>query len=395
MVAMVKLGEVCDTGIQNLAARNLPDEFSYIDISSIDNQSKRIVTPAQVRRENASPRARQLIRSGDVLVSSVRPNLNAVAMVPAELDGQIGSTGFCLLRAGKNLDRDYLFLWVCSNTFITALTDLTKGALYPAVTDKQVLAQTLPLPPLPEQQRIAARLKAQLAEVEAARSAANAARKAADQLSKAVLREAFVGITGGNRLGDVLLDIQAGKSLQTLERKADAEEPGILKVSAVSWGKFDPDEAKATEAQQCDPAWSVRADDFIISRANTLELVGAVVIAQDDYPLRFLSDKLLRLVLNRNLVDPVFMLFQLRGEMARTFIESNATGTSQSMRNIGQGVIRDIPVWLPPLLEQQCIAARLKVQLVEVETARGAVQTRLEAIDNLPQRLLAEAFERV
>ena len=60
--------------------------FQYIDISSIDRMTKCITTPQRLSIADAPSRARKLIKAGDVLVSTVRPNLNAVAIVPRAYD---------------------------------------------------------------------------------------------------------------------------------------------------------------------------------------------------------------------------------------------------------------------------------------------------------------------
>ena len=74
-------------------------EFTYVDIGSVDRETKRIVDPKVLPSSKAPSRAKQLLKTGDVLVSMTRPNLNAVALVPPDLDGAIGSTGFHVLRA--------------------------------------------------------------------------------------------------------------------------------------------------------------------------------------------------------------------------------------------------------------------------------------------------------
>ena len=102
-------------------------------------------------------------------------------------------------------------------------------------------------------------------------------------------------------LGDVLLDIQAGKSFQTAEVLARPDELGVLKVSAVTWFDFQPDEAKALKGEyEPDVNHRVRKGDLLISRANTKEFVGAVVLVERDYQFRLLSDKTLRLVVDEN-----------------------------------------------------------------------------------------------
>lgn len=192
-------------------------------------------------------------------------------------------------------------------------------------------------------------------------------------------------------LGDVLLDIQAGKSFQTAEVRARPDELGVLKVSAVTWSDFQPDEAKALNGEYMpDASHRVRKGDLLISRANTKEFVGAVVLVDRDYPFRLLSDKTLRLVIDEKRACKEFLLLALRAPKARQHIEHFATGTSDSMRNIAQGVITSVPLNLPPIPRQRRIAARLKTQLAEVETARQAAQRQAQDIALLRTRLLKE-----
>ncbi len=194
-------------------------------------------------------------------------------------------------------------------------------------------------------------------------------------------------------LGDILIGIETGKSFQTSEIPARPDQLGVLKVSAVSWSEFLPSEAKALKGEY-KPAEShkVKRDDLLISRANTRELVGAVVLVEDDYPMRLLSDKTLRLIVDETKASKEYLLFALRTNQAREHIEHYATGTSDSMRNISQDVIKAIPLRLPPLPEQHQIAYRLKAQLAEVENARKAAVMQLAEIEQLPQKLLAQAF---
>lgn len=195
-------------------------------------------------------------------------------------------------------------------------------------------------------------------------------------------------------LGDVLLGIQAGKSFQTAEVLALPDELGVLKVSAVTWSAFQPEEAKALIGEYLpQESHRVRHGDLLISRANTKEFVGAVVLVERDYPLRLLSDKTLRLVVDEDRVSKEFLLFALRAPKARQHIEHYATGTSDSMRNIAQGVITSVPIDLPPLPDQRRIAARLRAQLAEVEVARKAAREQLREIEALPAKVLAQAFQ--
>jgi len=143
-------------------------EFVYIDISAVDRQTKRISAPQRLLGRDAPSRARKLVQAGDTLVSMTRPNLNAVALVNTEFDGQIASTGFDVLRA-PGIESRWIAYIVRSQAFVEAMSALVQGALYPAVSSKHVRSFTAPVAPRAEQQRIADKLDTVLARVDACR----------------------------------------------------------------------------------------------------------------------------------------------------------------------------------------------------------------------------------
>lgn len=129
--------------------------FKYVDIAAIDRASKTIIGSSEIFGADAPSRARKEIHSGDIIVSTVRPNLNAVAIVPPELDGQIASTGFCILRSNACLILErYLFYFVQTKLFIDSLCSKVRGAHYPAVSDNDVKSLQIPIPPISEQRKI-------------------------------------------------------------------------------------------------------------------------------------------------------------------------------------------------------------------------------------------------
>ena len=394
----VKLGDVCDTSTENRDPRLMPDlPFQYVDIASVDNASKRILDLKTLLGRDAPSRARQVIRTGNVIVSTTRPNLNAVALVPQELENQICSTGFCVLRPSKAIELSYLFNFVQSSEFVQNLSNLVKGALYPAVTDRQVLAQSIPLPPLPEQKRIVGILSDRLTAIDKARTATETQLKAAKALPAAYLRQVFDSAEAQKwkikRLGDVLEDIVAGKSLKCDERPARLDEWGVLKVSAVSWGKFKPEQNKVLPEYFIPLSeHEVKAGDLLISRANTTELVGAVVLVEEGTrSLLMLSDKTLRLIPTTQ-ADKGYLELALRERMAREYIEEHGTGTSDSMKNISQETIRNIPILLPPISKQIEIAEAQGKRQPEIERVIQILQSQLNTINQLSAATLRQAF---
>ncbi len=152
----VPIGEVTDRVSTWNPTREPETQFTYVDLSAVDNAEKSIVSPVTMTGGEAPSRARQLIRTDDILVSTVRPNLNAVALVGPELDGATASTGFTVLRPANRVDADYLFHWVRTPQFVSDMVRRATGASYPAVSDRIVKEALIPLPPIDEQRRIAA-----------------------------------------------------------------------------------------------------------------------------------------------------------------------------------------------------------------------------------------------
>ncbi|MBI4023426.1 MAG: restriction endonuclease subunit S [Verrucomicrobia bacterium] len=167
-------------------------EFIYVDISSIDNKAKRIIEPKTLPVAQAPSRAKQNLKAGDVLISMTRPNLNAVALVPPELDGAVGSTGFHVLRS-RDAEPAWLFNTVQNTGFIDAMCQVVQGALYPAVRPKDIRAFPLPLPPLPEQRRIVAEIEKQFTRLEAGVAALRRVQASLHRYRAAVLKAACEG----------------------------------------------------------------------------------------------------------------------------------------------------------------------------------------------------------
>lgn len=208
----VPLDEVCAKRTGTRDPRREPDmRFSYVDITSVDASTKQVTSPKLLLGIDAPSRARKIICSRDVIVSTTRPNLNAVALIPSELHGQICSTGFCVLRCQDGLDPDFLFEYVQCRQFVDALSALVKGAMYPAVTDAQVRSLRIPLPPIQVQRRIAANLKERLAAIERARRAVEEQAGAANTLIDSIVRESLCdGTTRLLPLGDCLTEVKYG-----------------------------------------------------------------------------------------------------------------------------------------------------------------------------------------
>ena len=165
-----------------------------------------------------------------------------------------------------------------------------------------------------------------------------------------------------------------------------------MKVSAVTWGEFAEDESKTClDPDRIKESLFIRPGDFLFSRANTIELVGACVIAKSVTKSLMLSDKILRFRLAPGL-EPRWLLICLRSKFGRSEIERLATVNQESMRNIGQERIRQIRLPLPALPEQRRIVAEVDRRLSIVREVEAEVDANLKRAQALRQAVLSRTF---
>jgi type I restriction enzyme S subunit len=168
-------------------------EYQYIDIGSIDNTNHTITNPKTFLGKDAPSRARRIVKKGDVLFSTVRTYLKNIACVPAELDGVLTSTGIAVLRTASEIDSNFLFYFVLSEQFIREISRAMDGTLYPAVSDGDVAAAQIAIPPLNEQRRIVAKIEALKARSQRVKEELEAIPALLDQFRQSVLAAAFRG----------------------------------------------------------------------------------------------------------------------------------------------------------------------------------------------------------
>ncbi|MCZ8064274.1 MAG: restriction endonuclease subunit S [Silanimonas sp.] len=194
-------------------------------------------------------------------------------------------------------------------------------------------------------------------------------------------------------LGQLLTGIETGKSFKCEERPPTTNEVGVIKVSAVTWGEFKELESKTcTDPERINSALFVQRDDFLFSRANTIELVGACVIAKQVTLRTMLSDKILRFRFTTDAMK-IWALHLLRSKQGRHQIEALSSGNQDSMRNIGQERIGLIQVPVPPADEQARIVAKLDELLSDLDAGVAELKAAQLKLQRYRQSLLKAAVE--
>jgi type I restriction enzyme, S subunit len=127
-------------------SKNPEAVFQYIDIASIDIQLGEIERAIQITEANAPSRARQVVQTGDIIVSTVRPTRGAIALIPNEMEGFICSTGFTIIHPTEKVSSAYLHLALRLSTTREQFRRRSAGSSYPAILENDIKETLIPVP---------------------------------------------------------------------------------------------------------------------------------------------------------------------------------------------------------------------------------------------------------
>jgi len=346
------------------------------------------------------------VRRGDVLLNITGASIGRVTTAPEWSEGSRVNQHVCIIRPSECLDHNYLSAYLSSPAIQTFILDENYGVTRQALTKQQVLELEIPVPPINEQHRIAAKLDTTLAAVDACRQRLDGVAAILKRFRHAVLAAATSGeLTrewreersgslddwAHRRVEDVVTAIEAGLNVQCDERPPEDHERGLVKISAVTWGIYDEQESKtlAKSAVVLEKN-RIQVGDFLISRANTIQLIGSCVLVYKTSRNLYLSDKVLRLVMPRKW--KLWLLWCLKSPAGRKQIEELSSGNQLSMRNLSQKSLLSIRIQLPPVDELEKIVDVTN----DILTLANQLEIRLTAarkiVDRLTPALLAKAF---
>lgn len=374
---MVKLGDVCERKIPKWDRNG---KKKYIDISTVSPETKTVESPQDVLGEDAPSRAQQIIQTDDVLVSTVRPNLNTVAKIPSTFNGHIASTGFCVLRATEKIDPGFLFHFVQTQAFIQQCINKSTGISYPSTTANKIREIQIPLPTLEEQRRIAQVL------TQTSLNISNTKQRV-DLLDTICRTPIFANPSRpSTELKKYIRTISTGKSVK------DTSDPNsgnkILKISAVTSGFFKGNETKYLPVEYSPKeSHAVHYGDLLVSRANTSEMIGASALVDQNESNVYLPDKLWKIIPTEDVPkEAIWHLLQL--PTIRKRMSQVATGSSGSMKNISQRSFLNVEVPHLTLSEISDITETVK----RILSTRKLLLKQLTLLEELHQSLATRAF---
>lgn len=163
-VALVKSVASCNDDV--LPEDTTPDQIiEYVEISDVE-ADRGITRRSAMAFGDAPSRARRRVRPGDVLVSTVRTYLRAIATVPEDCDALVVSTGFAVFRP-RRVHPGFLSYVFHSEYLISEIIARSVGVSYPAINASEIARLPIPLPPPAEQRAIAAFLDRECGKIDA------------------------------------------------------------------------------------------------------------------------------------------------------------------------------------------------------------------------------------
>lgn len=368
-------------------SRSPNEAFLYVDLSAVDNVAKVISAATTVIGDEAPSRARQLVAAGDVLVSTVRPNLNAVAVVPPELDGATASTGFTVLRPADNLDGRYLFQWVRSQAFIADMVRNATGASYPAVSDRIVKGSMIPAPRIEEQRRIVAILD----HADALRAKRRSILAHLGTLTQAFFHDMFGEVRERVPFSSLVESFRYGTS-----NKAGESGQPTLRIPNVIGGALNTDEIKTVNVTKSEfDRLRLREGDLLFVRSNgnpdnvgRCAEFGSAAVRETGWPVdRWIyASYLIRARLTED-QQPIYIASYLASSTGRQQLRDRSK-TSAGQYNINIDGLGSVKIPAAPLQLQHEFARRVGA----VNAQRTAVLVAQAADNELFASLQARAF---
>ncbi len=197
------------------------------------------------------------------------------------------------------------------------------------------------------------------------------------------------------RLKYRLRSIYQGWSPECEQRQAEPGEWGVLKVGCMNSGIYDETENKALPSGLTpDPSLEIKTDDVLMSRSNTIDLVGAVGRVHQTRGRILLCDKLYRLVFDERKLDPRYAVYLLRSHIARQQIERDASGASSSMKNISNDRVERLVLPYPPLTVQRQIVSFLDDKTARINSLLEKKEKLIALLHEKRQVLISEAVTK-
>ncbi len=380
---LIKFGDVA---IQQKGSvdRDNTDLSKYIKGEHMSSEDLHLREWGELTDEYLGPAFIRKFEEGDILYGSRRTYLRKVAI--ARFSGITSNTTFVIKANEAKIDKRLLPFLMLSEGFAEHSIRNSKGSVNPYVNWKDLADYEFLLPPKDQQAKLAELLWAMDEVVEKHQCVFL---KTKDVFSSVVKCKCLNVSDSEIVLSDIIDNLEAGISVNSIEGKLGLSDKGILKTSAVSEGIFNPNEVKKVAPNEVSRLKTVvRKNSILISRMNTVELVGANVYIKENFQNLYLPDRLWQTCISREDVNTKYLWFILSSPQYRKKISVLCTVTSNSMKNISKQSFLGLKVKLPSKTIQDNAIKDIEL----IEYCLQDSEKKLNASKELQKSLINQIF---
>lgn len=373
-------------------AKQLP----YLSLEHVESKTGRILKEATEKIEDEGKSTTFLFNNGHVLYGKLRPYLNKVAL--PSFEGRC-TTEIIPLLPSAGVDREYLAFLLRNGATIDAAMKGTTGSRMPRANMKELMRMEVPLPPLPEQCRLAALLKAQMAAVEQARKAAEERVEAAKKLESTLLHYAFGGIVP-IAIEHSEVPAKGGWSWKLLTSLAKLESGHTPSRRHPEWWGGDVEWLQLSDVRKLDGAVAMstgeRTNELGLANSAARLLPAGTVCLSRTASVGFVTIMGREMATSQDFAnwvcgddaDPRFLMYAFMA--SRHFFRDLSSGATH--KTVYMPTIKSLVLHTPGLEEQRRIVALLDHGVNVSRSLVATASTELATLEALPGRLLAEVF---
>jgi len=402
--------------LKHLAALNpesLPEEtdpareMTYVDIGGVDSLG-RIVEKQQLTFASAPTRARRLVRNGDVIVSTVRTYLRAIAQIHDPEPEMVVSTGFAVVRPADGLSAAYAAYALRAPYFVDRVVANSKGVSFPAINESEMATYVLAVPPEAEQPAVAtfldretARIDALVAENERLIELLQEKRTAliTRAVSKGLDPDVPMKNSGVEWLGEIPIHwegVKMWRISQAMSGGTPSKEERGYWNGEVPWVSpkdmkrrfIDSSEDSITERAIAETGLKLLAPPVVLIVVRGMILAHSFPVAITTVPVTINQD--MKALTFRPIVNSAFMAWAFEGlgkALLAAIVEEAAHGT----RAIRMDQWRSVTVPLPPASEQVAIAGFLDRETAKLDELVARVRSVIDRLKELRTALISAA----
>ncbi len=370
---------------------------SFLPMSNVD-EVEGVITKLEIRPYKEVARGFTYFEEWDVLFAKITPSMeNGKCAIAYGLIDKIGfgSTEFHVLRPSAEIRAEWVHKYLRRLSLRLEAKQHFRGAVGQQRVPSEFLESCLvPVPPtLDMQKQIVCRIDSLLGELKSDHQLLDKMRRDTSRFLEMKLEEIFENLQS---VRQPLIDVIESPPRNGWSPKCDDNPNGtpVLKLGAVLRFQYNPDEFKRTSLPTDPNAhYWLKPGDVLISRSNTLELVGhAAIYSGTPFPCIY-PDLMMRIRVDQSKADSRFLVYWLQSKEVRHFIQSRASGASPTMKKINQGHVCNIPFPGISVEKQRQLAHYLDSIQSEVNEMLKTMQQDAKLLERLEQTILEKAFQ--